>query len=72
MRDSRETELQHLKKTGFPCSPETSLWHGFITYSRSSGNVGVLLWEGLHGWRWFACIELIDVVPVGGAEEYTV
>lgn len=42
MRDSRETELQHLKKTGFPCRPETSLWHGFITYSRSSGNVGVL------------------------------
>jgi len=33
MRDSRETELQHLKKTGFPCRPETSLWHGFITYS---------------------------------------
>lgn len=38
----------------------------------ASGNVGVLLWEELHGWRWFACTELIDVVPVGGAEEYIV
>lgn len=31
MRDSREVELQHLKKTGFSCRPKTSLWCGFIT-----------------------------------------
>lgn len=33
MRDSREVELQHLKKTGFSCRPKTSLWCGFISYS---------------------------------------